>query len=213
MRQGFLCAMLLGVASITAQETTGRITGTVVDSEGSVIPNVTVAIVSPVSLETKTDATGEFAIGGLAPDFYTLQFRVPGFETSDIATTVAAGRERSLGPIVLEIGAVPNCEQVLNSQLLFDKKIRSGAKPSLSGILRDKAGRPIKNASVDLQIAETSQTIAIAKTNDKGEFQFLDLSSGVYGLTFDGFLVHHRVVRRNHATSILVTVPPHEICL
>jgi hypothetical protein len=207
------CGMLLVVASITAQETTGRITGIVVDAVGSVIPNTGVMIVNPLSLETKTGATGEFAIGGLAPDFYTLQFSAPGFETRDIATTVAASQERSLGRIVLEVGAVPNCEQVLSGHLIFDKKIRSGAKPSLSGVVRDEAGRPLKNTTVNLEIAETSQIIAIAKTNDTGEFQFLDLSSGVYSLTFDGYVVHHLGVRRNHATSVLVTVPPHEICL
>jgi Carboxypeptidase regulatory-like domain len=205
--------MVLGVASVTAQETPGRISGTVVDAVGSPIPNATVAIVSPVSLETKTDTTGEFAIGGLAPDFYTLQFHAPGFKTRDIATTIAAGGERSLGRIVLEIGAVPNCQQVLSSHLIFDKKIRSAAKPSLSGVVRDEAGRPLNDTTVDLQIAETSQTIAIAKTNDKGEFQFLDVSGGVYRLSFDGFQVLHLGMRRNHAMNILVTVPPHEICL
>jgi Carboxypeptidase regulatory-like domain len=207
------CGMLLVVASITAQETTGRITGTVVDAVGSVIPNAAIAIVSPVSLEIKTDATGEFAIVGLAPDFYTLQFSAPGFETRDIATTVAASRERSLGRIVLEFGAVPNCEQVLSGHLIFDKKIRSGAKPSLSGVVRDEAGRPLKNTTVNLEIAETSQTIAIAKTNDKGEFQFLDLSSGVYRISSDGSLVFNLRVRRNHEMRVLVTLPPPPLCL
>ncbi len=213
MRHGFLCAMLLAATAATGQDTRGSIAGIVVDPADAPLQDADVTILGLESRVIKTNALGEFVIAGLAPDFYTLQFHAPGFETKNIATTVAAGRERSLGRIVLEIGAVPNCQQVLSSHLIFDKKIRSGARPSLSGVVRDEAGRPLKNTTVNLQIAETSQTIAIAKTDDKGEFQFLDLSSVVYRISFDGFLLLPLGMRRNHAMNILVTVPPHEICL
>ena len=71
----------------------------------------------------------------------------------------------------------------------------------------------MKNTTISLLIANTSQAIAITKTDEKSEFQFLDVASGVYGLSFEGFLVLHLGVRRKHAMNVLVTVPPHEICL
>jgi hypothetical protein len=148
---------------------TGSIAGTVVDATGSQVPNATVSVVGSVPRETKTDALGEFVIAGLAPGIYTLQVHFPGFVTRDIATTVVAGTERSLGRIVLNVGVPPSCEQVLSSQLIFDKKLRSGGKPSLSGILRDENGVRLTNATILLLIADTSQAIAIAKTNEKGE--------------------------------------------
>lgn len=114
---------------------------------------------------------------------------------------------------MLDVGVVPACEQVLSSHLVLDKKLRSGAKPSLSGTLRNETGVGLKNTTISLLIADTSQAIAITKTDEKGEFQFLDVSSGVYGLSFGGFLVLHLGVRRKHAMNVHVTVPPHEICL
>ncbi len=212
MRLRRVCVVVLGVASAAAQESSGSITGTVVDATGTGIP-ASVTIVGHMSQKTVGKTWGEFLLDGLEPGVYTLEVRAPGFATRNIATTVVAGRERSLGRIVLEVGPLPSCEQVLSSHLILDKKIRSGAKPSLSGVLRSNAGVGLKNATISLLIADTSQAIAITKTNEKGEFQFLDVSSGVYGLSFDGFLVLHLSMRRNHAMNVLVTLPPHEICL
>ena len=89
----WMCVWVLGAVSAAAQENTNSIAGTVVDAGGSVIPNATITVVGAGSVEAKTNASGDFALAGLAAEVYTLEFRSPGFVTRDIATIVVAGRE------------------------------------------------------------------------------------------------------------------------
>ena len=203
---------MIFVATVAGQEGNGSLTGTIVDAVDSPIPQAVVTVLGVTSIEAKANASGDFVLTGLAPGVYTLQFHSPGFLTRDVATTVVAGRERSLGRIVLSLPEVLGCLQTLTGQII-DKKLERGSKPILSGRLHDAKGLNLKNATVKLQIAETSQVIAIAKTDENGTFYFPDVGSQVYNLYFEGFLVSGLQVRRNHAAKVSVTVPQHEICL
>jgi hypothetical protein len=213
MLRGFLCAMLLASMVILAQETTGSIEGVIVDQADDLLSDVAVTVVGATSLAAKTDYQGKFVMTGLAPGFYKLEISLPGFTPREIATTAAPGRERSLGRIILQI-AVPACVQSITVQALTETKTRSGTKLSLSGILRTDAGRPRVNATISLAIEETAQTIAFAKTNDAGEFFFADLSSGVYSLSFDDFIVRGLRVKDRRGLHVMLDEPQqHEIRL
>lgn len=83
----WVCVWALGMTSAVAQESTGSIAGMVVDMEGAVIPNTAVTVVSPASLETKTDAMGEFVLDDLAPGAYELRFHQAGFRTKGLGSS------------------------------------------------------------------------------------------------------------------------------
>ena len=76
---GALATMLvvLGVASSSAQVTTGTVLGTVVDQQGGAIPGATVVLVSDSqgtkSAPVVTGTTGDFLVPNVRPDTYTIE--------------------------------------------------------------------------------------------------------------------------------------------
>jgi hypothetical protein len=69
--------LLVSATFVTAQTTTGRLVGTVVDEEGGALPGVTVTIASPALIggarTVVTDDQGEFNFVGIAPGEYTVK--------------------------------------------------------------------------------------------------------------------------------------------
>lgn len=79
-----LAVVLLANAAWAQGVQTGVLTGTVVDTEGLVLPGVTVTVTSP-SLQgartTVTDGNGVYSVRGLPPGNYTVQFELSGLRT------------------------------------------------------------------------------------------------------------------------------------
>ena len=76
--------MLLLVGSLAAQAPVGKITGTVTDDQGALLPGVTVDADSPTLVGTVsalTDINGVFRLFGLASGNYTIKFTLDGFNT------------------------------------------------------------------------------------------------------------------------------------
>jgi hypothetical protein len=92
-------AALMMVTSVSAQTTTGRLVGNVVDDTAAALPGVTVTISSPVLIggaQTKiTDGAGEFAFIGITPGEYTLKADLSGFisqERNEILVALGGSR-------------------------------------------------------------------------------------------------------------------------
>jgi Carboxypeptidase regulatory-like domain/TonB dependent receptor/TonB-dependent Receptor Plug Domain len=85
MKKFVLVALALLVwAPAAAQETRGRITGTVQDGQGSLVPGVTVTALNTetnVSTEAVTNASGVFTIQQLVPGPYKVTAALQGFKT------------------------------------------------------------------------------------------------------------------------------------
>ncbi len=65
--------------------TTGGITGTVTDSNGTPVAGVTVNAVSPTgSYTAKTDSKGFYSFAGVNPDTYTVSFQLSGYQPTSI---------------------------------------------------------------------------------------------------------------------------------
>ncbi|MGB6339429.1 MAG: TonB-dependent receptor, partial [Candidatus Aminicenantaceae bacterium] len=82
----FIFAALLIVSSglVTAQEQTGILVGTVMDTDGAFLPGVTIEARSPSQpgvATAITDEVGRFRLIGLSPGTYQVTFRLPGFQT------------------------------------------------------------------------------------------------------------------------------------
>ncbi|MEW6320951.1 MAG: carboxypeptidase regulatory-like domain-containing protein [Acidobacteriota bacterium] len=79
----FLALLGFGLPA-EAQLAQGRLTGTVADAQGAVLPGVTVTASSPALIGTQTaitEADGKFLFPSLASGTYTLTFELSGFQT------------------------------------------------------------------------------------------------------------------------------------
>jgi len=77
-------SLLLCAGLLTAQQTTGKIFGTVQLEDGSLVPGVSVEATSPKLVgkaTTVTDENGTFKLFNLAPGTYKLVFTLDGFQT------------------------------------------------------------------------------------------------------------------------------------
>lgn len=88
-----LVLALLGTAlPASAQETTGAISGVVRDSDGGVLPGVTVDAVGPVGLVTTvTDARGEFLFPRLPSGRYVVKASLSAFRPSESTVNLTVG--------------------------------------------------------------------------------------------------------------------------
>ncbi len=80
--------VILGLCTTPAkaQLTRGAIYGTVTDSIGAVLPDVTVDLLSDATIpkQITTGALGEYAFAALDPGFYTLRIEASGFVTFEV---------------------------------------------------------------------------------------------------------------------------------
>jgi outer membrane receptor protein involved in Fe transport len=93
----FLLASLVTAAPSTlfAQTETGRITGTVTDPSGSVVPGATITLTSTTTGAVRTttsDSVGRYVIANVPAGTYTIKFELSGFapQTANVVVTVGA---------------------------------------------------------------------------------------------------------------------------
>src|SRR5262245_29689821 len=107
---GILAACLLLPTAAHAQGLTGALLGTVKDTQGGVIPGVTVTVASPASIggpvTATTDDRGVFRFPALPPGVYEIEAGSAGFQTyheKDVPIGAGVTIER---PIVLKPAGV-----------------------------------------------------------------------------------------------------------
>src|SRR4029077_15090651 len=92
---GAAVLVLLACASAFAQQTTGTITGRVVDQQGAAVPGATVTAKSPTTGVTRTetsDSEGVYRLAALPVGIYEVTAELSGFTTvakKDIEVNVA----------------------------------------------------------------------------------------------------------------------------
>jgi hypothetical protein len=93
-----------------AQTTSASVSGSAQDSQGGVLPGVTVTMTSTTQgnvLTAVTDSGGRFVFPIVRPDTYTLQVTLPGFKTLERTNLVVNANDKlSTGPLTLDIGAL-----------------------------------------------------------------------------------------------------------
>ena len=104
-----LLLLLIAAIPVSAQITTGSVTGTVKDAQGGVVPGATVVLVSeargtrlaPVS----TNEVGGFVIPNVTADTYTVEISMDGFKTvRRPGINVSGGDRVGVPPVTLEVG-------------------------------------------------------------------------------------------------------------
>src|SRR5262245_29484666 len=77
----FLCLLLLFPAAAFPQAANGRITGTVTDASGAVLPGVAVEVTNTatgVAFSTVSTETGAYSAPNLPPGVYSITASLPG---------------------------------------------------------------------------------------------------------------------------------------
>jgi hypothetical protein len=131
----FLACLLLAAPSAQAQQTLGGITGTVLDPQGSAIPNVEVKAVSDdtkLVRTAKSNAEGTYALVNLPIGKYTITFTLQGFSTEKVPGIVVQADRTVTLPAQLAIGAVSDSVTVDVNPLL-------NATDTTNGYVLDKA--------------------------------------------------------------------------
>src|ERR1700722_1282528 len=117
-----LCLLLLFVASISAQETTGGIVGTVKDPSGASVPNATVSVTAAALVGTKTvetDSSGYYRFANLPPGNYTLTITATGFSTEKRTFVLEVGHLPTVD-ITLEVGKTTSVIEVTGAAPKID---------------------------------------------------------------------------------------------
>src|SRR5580765_5100654 len=114
--EGILCLALVALVFagyptvLRAQTTSATVSGTVQDSQGGVLPGVTVTLTSRTQgnvLTAVTDGGGRFVFPIVRPDTYTLQATLPGFKTAERTNMVVNANDKlSTGSLTMDVGAL-----------------------------------------------------------------------------------------------------------
>lgn len=112
-----VCMLLLASATALAQTggSTAILTGSVVDTDGGVIPGATVEVknnATGVVESIVTNASGVFSVPGLNPGTYTVTVALSGFKTSVISDVRLIGGTTAAVKATLEIGALTEVLEV-----------------------------------------------------------------------------------------------------
>jgi hypothetical protein len=111
--------VLTGVAS--AQETTGTLTGRLLDSQGLAVPGATVTVTGPQGARSfVSDADGRFSAPFLTPGVYDVRAELQGFKAVQVDdVTVSLGQTTDLS-LRMEVGGLTETVQVVGSTAIVD---------------------------------------------------------------------------------------------
>ena len=118
-----LLVLVFGSAAAWAQTggSTSTLTGSVVDSEGGVIPGATVDVknnATGVVNSVVTNTSGVFSVPGLNPGTYTVTVALSGFKTSIVSDVRLIGGTAAEVKAVLEVGALTETLEVRGGSAL-----------------------------------------------------------------------------------------------
>jgi hypothetical protein len=120
---GVMLALLTVSSPVRAQITTGTVTGSVKDTQGAVIPGVTVVLISETrgtkSAPAVTDENGNYVFPNVTADTYQVEVTLEGFRTVKRGGIAVSGADRvGIPPLTLEPGALAETITVIGQSPL-----------------------------------------------------------------------------------------------
>ena len=158
----FWVSLLFALCSISVcpqSQTTGRINGTVKDSNGAVIVGAEVTVKSLATTEERkvtTDAEGNYAVLQLSPGTYRVIVTVTGFKKAEIESVRVVITESSTVDVRLEVGAIS------------EQAVISASEP------------PIKTSGPQLGRVVDSRAVSELPLATRNFLQILALSPGTF---------------------------------
>jgi hypothetical protein len=112
---GVMVLVFCAALGVSGQATSGRISGTVTDSSGAVIPNAAVTVTNSATnlvRTTQTDDSGFYTVTNLPVGTYSVQVERNGFKKANQTDNALAADTRLTINIALEAGAVSETVEV-----------------------------------------------------------------------------------------------------
>jgi Carboxypeptidase regulatory-like domain len=158
----FTLIVLTMTAKLTFGQTstTGAVRGTVADSQGAVITGATVTVTSKATGQArtvKTDSSGQYTVGLLPPEVYTVTIEAPGFKTEQPA------------PVTV----------VVTETVRADAKMVLGSNTETVEVSSQAAALQVENATLGTVV--DGATIREVPLTNRNYTQVLTLSAGVAG--------------------------------
>ena len=149
-----LAAMLFAATQpALGQETTGSISGRVVDSQSLAVPGATVTVAGLQGRkQTVTDSAGNYTVPFLTPGTYTVTVELQGFKTAERKDIAVALGQKVDVPMTMQIGGLSETVQVVGAPAVVDTRstttganMKSSGKTSSSTSTQGKAGTDTTN--------------------------------------------------------------------
>ena len=160
-----LFAFLL-VAPLVAQQRTGRIIGTVVDSDGNPIPgvNVTLLATAGAPMQAVTTAEGSFRFLALPPSTgYALKAELEGFKTKTETNVIIVVGQTTEIRLEMEMGALEEEVTVVAVSPVVDTK-----KTAISTTLNYETLQSLPSARDPWVILQMTPTVQVDRENVGG---------------------------------------------
>jgi carboxypeptidase family protein/TonB-dependent receptor-like protein len=116
-----LTLLLMSAGIALAQETTGKVEGTILDAQGLAVPGVAVTATGPQGIRTTTTSgDGRFSLPFLTPGVYDIRAELQGFKAYEQKNiTVSLGQTVTV-PIKLEVGGLAEIVNVVSVSTVID---------------------------------------------------------------------------------------------
>ncbi|HJU42940.1 MAG TPA: TonB-dependent receptor, partial [Vicinamibacterales bacterium] len=161
--------LLASAASASAQPAqTGTIAGTVEDSQGAVVPGVTVTATSldrGFERFTVTDENGRYVLPAMPIGRYRVVATLQGFETAQAADNLVETEKTTNVPFTLRVGAITDTIQVIGDTPLVDPTTAT-VSTSLRREEFDKL--PVGNRSYQTLIGTAPGVVGTGNVNSLG---------------------------------------------
>ena len=135
-----LFSMLLLIANVFAQETTGGLQGTVKDPSGAVVSKATVVLTGTTLIGAKTletDNSGQYHFVNLPPGVYTVTVKAPTFsELKREGITIEVGHSPTLD-LTMAVGAAGTVVEVSGEAPLIDVTTETTQTNVTADVLKD----------------------------------------------------------------------------
>src|SRR6185436_3648673 len=116
-----LAAVLTTGTLVSAQETTGNISGRVIDAQQLAVPGVTVTVTGPQGARTQvTDNDGRYTAALLTPGAYTVRAELQGFRPSESRNVNVSLGQTVTVDMTLQVGAVTELVEVTDAPPIID---------------------------------------------------------------------------------------------
>jgi Carboxypeptidase regulatory-like domain/TonB-dependent Receptor Plug Domain len=189
LRLALIALVFAGYPTVLrAQTTSATVSGVVQDSQGGVLPGVTVTMTSRTqgnAMTAVTDDGGRFVFPIVRPDTYTMQVTLQGFKTLERTNVVVNANDKlAIGALTLDVGALS--EEV-----------------SVTGRVTE-----LQSASGERSFALESETLKNIANNGRALFNFVTLVPGALSQNrgnaelgaADGFTVNGQRPNSNNIT-------------
>ena len=126
--------LLLASSSVLWAQTTGRIQGQVVDTQGAVVPGVTVTITSPAlqgALTQVSDGEGRFRFASVPPGRYTVKAELSSFKSFELANLEVPLDQTVTVPVTLQLASLTEAVSVVATTPIID------STSTVTGIVAD----------------------------------------------------------------------------